>query len=490
MMDVETQSTSSPPSPIPTVPQSSILDSIKCDEPISPETEMAAALDASESLSTSSSASTLSHSSTASSSSPNLALLATAITTAAKNDFEENEKEERPSLSYKDLIIEAIETHPEKRLKLSEIYHVIRQLHPYYRKRADQWGWQNSIRHNLSLHDCFVKLPLKQTSSSGVVGHFWTVVRDVGDKNSSRRRARNNVNGAPNRNSGTPRNGRMNRIRNDLHNSGIATASSGTPLLDPKMYIGEAASLPASPASFINQKMDFIHKENTNMLQKTLPFNNLQSLINQSSLGLNLLDAAKLHQQSVSAPITPSVNSGSLATMNNISALALAASLSNNTNTNPLLELINQNNEQKNNNQNTLANYLTQQGLLNSLTQPSTNNLLTETLTSLILNSFGNNQSSQQTSSLQNSLLNLPNLMTSTNNNQNNTNTALTQSLLSLLQLGNTNAPNSNTNSSSNSSQASPPTPSNALSNLSLLDQLSQQLRNNSKDNTFSQVTS
>ncbi|KAE9552695.1 hypothetical protein FO519_004101 [Halicephalobus sp. NKZ332] len=103
------------------------------------------------------------------------------------------EKEERPSLSYKDLIIEAIESSPEKRLKLSEIYQVIRILHPYYRKRADQWGWQNSIRHNLSLHDCFVKLPLKQTSASGVVGHFWTVVRDLDDKqSSSRRRNRSN----------------------------------------------------------------------------------------------------------------------------------------------------------------------------------------------------------------------------------------------------------------------------------------------------------
>ena len=35
-----------------------------------------------------------------------------------------DEKEERPSLSYKDLIIEAIESSPEKRLKLSEIYQV------------------------------------------------------------------------------------------------------------------------------------------------------------------------------------------------------------------------------------------------------------------------------------------------------------------------------------------------------------------------------
>ncbi|KAM3728616.1 Forkhead transcription factor [Dirofilaria immitis] len=100
------------------------------------------------------------------------------------------EKAERPSLSYKDLIIEAIESSPEKRLKLNEIYQVIRMTHPYYRLRPDQWGWQNSIRHNLSLHDCFVKLPLKQTSASGVVGHFWTVVPELGDKQTLRRRNR------------------------------------------------------------------------------------------------------------------------------------------------------------------------------------------------------------------------------------------------------------------------------------------------------------
>lgn len=105
-----------------------------------------------------------------------------------------DEKEDRPSLSYKDLIIEAIESSPEKRLKLSEIYQVIKYLHPYYRKRPDQWGWQNSIRHNLSLHDCFVKLPLKQSSASGVVGHFWTVIRDREEKTgSSRRRNRSST---------------------------------------------------------------------------------------------------------------------------------------------------------------------------------------------------------------------------------------------------------------------------------------------------------
>ncbi|VDN03835.1 unnamed protein product [Thelazia callipaeda] len=109
------------------------------------------------------------------------------------------EKAERPSLSYKDLIIEAIESSPEKRLKLNEIYQVIRMLHPYYRLRPDQWGWQNSIRHNLSLHDCFVKLPLKQTSTSGVVGHFWTVVPELGDKQTLRRRSRGSNRASTNR---------------------------------------------------------------------------------------------------------------------------------------------------------------------------------------------------------------------------------------------------------------------------------------------------
>ncbi|CAI2356994.1 unnamed protein product [Caenorhabditis sp. 36 PRJEB53466] len=108
----------------------------------------------------------------------------TALTAATSDSFE------RPSLSYKDLIIEAIDRSPDKRLKLNEIYQVIRLLHPYYRHRPDQWGWQNSIRHNLSLHDCFVKLPLKQTSASGVVGHFWTVVPELSDKQTLRRRTR------------------------------------------------------------------------------------------------------------------------------------------------------------------------------------------------------------------------------------------------------------------------------------------------------------
>lgn len=52
------------------------------------------------------------------------ALLGTNIINATETVTNLAEKAERPSLSYKDLIIEAIESSPEKRLKLNEIYQV------------------------------------------------------------------------------------------------------------------------------------------------------------------------------------------------------------------------------------------------------------------------------------------------------------------------------------------------------------------------------
>ena len=65
----------------------------------------------------------------------------------------------------------AIQSAPSQRLTLSSIYRYVAENFPFYKKSRS--GWQNSIRHNLSLNDCFKKVP-RQESDSGK-GHYWTI---------------------------------------------------------------------------------------------------------------------------------------------------------------------------------------------------------------------------------------------------------------------------------------------------------------------------
>ncbi|GMM59200.1 Hcm1 protein [Maudiozyma humilis] len=80
-----------------------------------------------------------------------------------------NELDRKPPYSYAILICLAILQSPEGKLTLSQIYNWISTHFSFYKPKDA--SWQNSIRHNLSLNEAFIKT---EKSYDGK-GHYWEV---------------------------------------------------------------------------------------------------------------------------------------------------------------------------------------------------------------------------------------------------------------------------------------------------------------------------
>ncbi|XP_074596172.1 forkhead box transcription factor P isoform X2 [Brevipalpus obovatus] len=72
----------------------------------------------------------------------------------------------RPPFTYASLIRQAIIEAPEKQLTLNEIYNWFQNTFCFFRRNAATW--KNAVRHNLSLHKCFMRV-------ENVKGAVWTV---------------------------------------------------------------------------------------------------------------------------------------------------------------------------------------------------------------------------------------------------------------------------------------------------------------------------
>ncbi|KRY33854.1 Forkhead box protein P1 [Trichinella spiralis] len=92
-------------------------------------------------------------------------MLSISVDLARNRDFYSTH-DVRPPYTYATLIRQAILESKERQLTLNEIYNWFQDTFSYFRRNAATW--KNAVRHNLSLHKCFIRV-------ENVKGAFWSV---------------------------------------------------------------------------------------------------------------------------------------------------------------------------------------------------------------------------------------------------------------------------------------------------------------------------
>jgi len=155
----------------------------------------------------------------------------------------------KPPYSYASLIAQAINQNSDRRLSLSAIYQYITDNYPYY--RTAQNGWQNSIRHNLSLNKAFIKIARSENEPGK--GAFWAIdpsydhLYTEGNFNtgSNKRKPQDNPGGRQDSEDGEFRERKRSRTSLDTSSQQILASESSAPTPLPES--GPALDDPAAP---------------------------------------------------------------------------------------------------------------------------------------------------------------------------------------------------------------------------------------------------